>query len=85
MTQTVDRYRTPAALVNHSEIMFLSPSMVLSYVVLDIVSTSNHLECESTTTRNIHGPAKSTCMSCHGAVGQVHGCVGACGGLACTD
>ena len=62
--------------------------MLLSDVALDIISTSNHLECESTTMRNIcpiNGSTKSTYMHCHRAVVQVHGGVGACGGLVCTD
>ena len=77
MTPAVDHYWTPAVLVNHSEIM-----------VLDIISTSNHMECEPTAMRNIcpiNRPANSTCVHCHGAIGQVHGCVRTCGGVVCTE
>ena len=55
-------------------------SMVLSQVVLDMVITSGHFECESTTMRKVlprKGPAKSTWRRFHGASGQTHRCSGA--------
>ena len=61
--------------------------MVLVAVVLDMICTSGHLECLSSAMKNIFpakGPAKSTCTCCQGAVGQAHGCNGACGGALLT-
>ena len=70
------------------EKIFLSFSMVETEVVLDIMWTSNHLLCASTTTRNIFprkGPAKSMCIRDQGRSGQCHGWIGAKGGLCRTD
>ena len=68
--------------------MFFRLTMVLSDMVLDIIPTSNHLECESTAMWNmcpINGQQNLHVCTCHGAVSQVQGCVRDCGGLACTD
>ena len=48
---------------------FISLSIVLVVLVVAIGTTSGHLECASTTIRNVvpkSGPAKSTWMCCQG-------------------
>ena len=50
--------------------------MVIDAVVEDIGNNSIHFDFASTTSRNIwpfNGPAKSTCILCHGRVGQIQG------------
>ena len=57
--------------------------MVFAADVVGISNTSGHLECASTTTKNVfprNGPAKSIWMRCHGLCGHVHGCSAAGGG-----
>ena len=52
-------------------------------VVLDMVITSGHFECASTTVRKVlprKGPAKFTWRRFHGASGQTHGRSGATAG-----
>ena len=63
---------------------FLSSSMVLVVFVEAIGITSGHLECTSTTIKNIvpkNGPVKSTWMRCQGCAGHSHEGSGAILGL----
>ena len=52
---------------------------VFSAEVMVIGITFGHLLCASTIIKNycpINGLVKSTCIRCHGADGQLHGCNG---------
>ena len=81
----MDRYRTPLALEYRS---VLITSIVLSAVVDFISIASGHLECTSTSTKNIRplkGPAKSMCNRCQGREGHTHGLRGATAGMLLVD
>ena len=63
-------------------------SMVFSKVVALILSTSSHLECASTTIKNMLlriDPAKSAWIRCPGNDGHSHGCTGTVLGSLCIS